>query len=459
MKVNNMRERRVLAVRAFAAAVAVIIAVNCPVAVLANWGLEVGRANAGDVGRLASDWNAYRRERFRIERVTQRTQMVAIERQRQLIGVAAENWGPQQLFEAMQTEWLTKIMGPLQSVALNPAASCAEAQFALSTMMGMKRQQQLLGLEESDEIARIYKATEGMAALRCQDEALDECVATGRFAQILELMVGGGRQAQLLGREEDLESWADDAMKQCAVYELHFVSTTSGGHGPVKLETVRDGKVKIRYQTPPGGLKSAVTGALGDILKGETTGGNNPFFVAVKCTPPPAPVAIEFVCSQGADSTPIKVAINELDLKHREFYVDSEFSNRWEMDTVMTKDRLVGEDKLSFDFEGGMFSLSGLIKAPYNAVSMPFPDWGNTFYMAHKKDSIGGERSGKLLIKGNRRGVTPAIFDFNYADQNQYGDALTKDSTDFELNHKPEPKPFRNNETDPIRQPLRPRPS
>lgn len=456
MKRGSFR-MRVLSV--FAAAV---VFLQMPAAVFGSWGLEVGRAGPGDVGRLVSDWNAYRMASARLTKDTQA--ITAIERQKQMLGIAEPDWGPQQWFEAAQEEWLTKIMAPLQSIALNPAASCAEAQFAVSTMIGMKRQQQLLGLDSSALINNVYQATEQMASLRCRDEALDECLSTGRFIQIINLMTSGDRQSQLLGRTEDLESWADDALKQCAIYELHFVSTTSAGHGPVTIETVRDGKVKIRYQTPEGGLKAALSKPLGDILNGKTAGGNNPFFVSVKCTSP-LPGVASVTCSPGADSEPIEVRINELDLKHREFYVESQTLTQPEAlgrgvvvsEKVMSKERLVGEDKFAFEFGGGMFSLEALIKAPYNTVSMPFGNWGNSFYMAHRKDQIGGEFAQKLLVRNTKRGVTPSIFDFNYPGDKTYGDATTTDSTDFELIHKPEPKPFQK-QPDPIRKPLRPKP-
>lgn len=402
---------------------------QCPTEINGSWGMEVGRAGPGDAADLAADLNAFRRARNRINDAL--LKIAPIDRQRQLLGLSADDRSDLiQLAESVQMYWLMEVLGPLQRVALNPAASCAEAQFAMTMVMGMERQRQLIGLPDNETIARVLEATGGMVSLRCREEALDECVATGRFAQIPALVMGAERQAQLLGRTADLESWADDALKQCAIYELHFVSKTQGGRAPMGIETVRDGRVAIKFEAPPGGLINALRRPLSELLKGQTAGGNNPFFVSVKCSPP-API-VEVVCSPGADSTPIKVGINDLDLKHREFYVESELS----------KERIVGEDKFSFDFEGGMFSLQGLIKAPYNTVSMPFPDWGNTFYMAHQKDMVGGPRSSKLRVARKERGVYPLMFRFIYADQNVFGDATVTDSTEFEFIHKPKPKPF-----------------
>ena len=428
-----------------------------PASTLGNWGLEVGRADAGDVASLVSDWISFKRERDRLNRDW--IEMLLIERQRQLLGLAAEDWAPQQLFEKVQDYWLNNVMGPLQRIALNPAASCAEAQFALSTLMGMRRQQQLLGLEESATVNSVYQATEEMASLRCRDEALDECVATGRFMQILELMAASDRQTQMLGGEGDLESWAEDALKQCAIYELHFVSSTKDSQdtpvGAMEVATVRDGKVQIRFEIPPGGLKAARV-SLGEVLKGETTGGNNPFFVSVKCKMPQPPgVPVELICSPGADSTPIKVRINALDLRHREFYIDYVKDKYWLTESELSRERLVGEDKFSFEFEGGEFDLKGLIKIENDTFDWPMLNSGATFYEAHKKDLMDGE-SYRLKIDSIKRGVYPAVFKFTYADQDN-SVAVSADSTEFELIHKPEPKPFRKL-PEPIRKPLKPPP-
>lgn len=451
MKVDSLRAR------VAAILVSLILFSPDPVRVLGNWGLEVGRADAGDAAALAADWVAFKMERNRI--VSSLASSGAIERQKQLLGVS-DGVDAATLFDQVQTYWLMKVLPPLQRIAINPAASCAEARFALSTMIGMKRQQQLFGIDESEQITRIHTATQEMASLRCREEALDECVATGRFKQIVDLMMGAERQAQLVGETGDLENWAEDALKQCAIYDLHFVSKTNAGAPPdVKLETVRDGKISIKLEAPAGGLKNAISRPLKDLLKGETAGGNNPFFVSVDCLWPKPLVA---VCSPGADSTPIKVGINELELKHREFYVDSinVFDrNVGLMESEITKQRVVGEDKFTFDFEGGKFDLQALIKWEGKIVAtLPFRDFGNKFYIAHLKDF--GASSAPLTIKGKniQRGVYPVILQFTYADSWGQGLAAVTDSTDFELIHKPKPKPFPNRSQDPIRKPLRPRP-
>ena len=428
-----------------------------PASVLGNWGLEVGRANAADVADLAQDWMTYRRERARLDEMSE--MVLGIERQRQLLGAAAKGLTNEQLYLEAQEYFLDHLTAPLQRIALSPAASCAEARFALAEMIGVRRQQQMMDLEESAEIGSVYVSIEAMTKARCRDEALDECVATGRFKQIIDLMIGTQRQMQMLGEEGDEESWAEDALKQCAIYELHFVSRTntrdSGLAGPVEIETVRDGRVQIRFEIPPGGLKTS-RASLGQVLKGETKGGNDPFFVSVKCkAPQPTGVPpVEFICSPGADSTPIKIGINELDLKHREFYIAFEKDKYTLREAPFPRERVVGEDKFSFTFEGGEFNLQGLIKVENETVPVPMPGVGIAFYMAHKKDQMS---SSTLKIENTKRGVYPTVFHFTYAgigDADESG-VLSTDSTDFELIHKPEPKPFEK-VPEPIRKPLKP---
>ena len=432
---------------------------SAPASALGNWGLEVGRANASDVIRKEKDWIHFKQVREQITRAT--ALKLEVERQRQLAGRESE-LSLTQLYEEVEDFWLNNLFGPLQRIALNPASSCAEAQYVLATMIGMQRQQQLLGLEESELLKRVYEATEKMVSLRCRNEALDECVATGRFMQILQLMAGGDRQTLLLAREGSLESWAVDAIKQCAIYELHFVSRTntrdSGLAGPVEIETVRDGRVQIRFHIPPGrlGLTETVS-SLGDLLNGKTE--KNPFFISVKCkAPQPTGVpSVEFICSPGADSPPIEVRINALDFKHREFYIEYEKPKYAFTESEVSRERVVGEeDKFAFEFEGGEFSLQGLLKVEGETVEVPMPGVGTSFYLAHKKDQMA---SGRLKIEHTQRGVYPVIFHFTYAgigDADESG-VLSTDTTDFELIHKPDPKPFEK-VPDPIRKPLKPSP-
>jgi hypothetical protein len=432
-----------------------------PARILGNWGMEVGRANPGDVTGLIADWNAFKMARNRINNAA--VFELVVERQKQVMGVDNNtNINLADLYREVEQYWLMKVLAPLQRIALNPAASCAEAQFALSTLTVMKRQQQLLGLDDNPTISRVFQATEEMASLRCRDEALDECVATGRFRQILDLAGSVERQGQIIGKENDLESWAEDALKQCAIYELHFISKTKmGGGGFTFTETERDGRVPIKFEMPAGGLKAALSMPLGDLLKGKTEGGNNPFFTSIKCT---WPKPLEAVCPPGVDSTPIEIRINELDIEHKEFYIGYEKMQNpiWEWESnesEVTKQRMAGKNRLSFSFMGGRFSFDAHIKGPNGfTFTVPFKEWGNNFYIAHLKDQSGNT---PLTIKDQKlqQGAHPVLLRFTYPGTWDVGGGVVSDTTEFELIHKPKPKPFPKRSPDEIRRPLKPPPA
>lgn len=422
-----------------------------PVRIFGNWGLEVGRANESDNVRLLSDWLAMKMARNRIEKAMQLSGVR--EQQRAVLGLPANAAAsPDVLLDGIYDWWLKDVLGPAKAISSNPAASCEEAQLATQTLLKMMGQRQILGLDGTDkrdqDMVEMLPAIAAQMFTRCRDEALDECVATGRIVQILYLMNAEGRQAQLLGGAvADVESWATDALKQCAIYELHFVSTTKVAMPTV--ETVRDGKVAIKFDPSAGGLTEATQpGRLGDFLNGQTK--DSPFFVSIKCSLPP----LDLTCSPGADSDPVRSRINYLDLKHREFYVDQ---------NGISRERMAGEDKFSFEFAGGIFALKAVVKAPNFEHTVPFPGHGAAFYIAHKKHQLGegpGQGTG-VKVERNTRGAYPVIFQFTYADQNRVGGAGgadVSDSTEFQLIHKPEPKPFPARPPEPVRKPLKPRP-
>ena len=449
-----------LRVRVCSTLVLLFLLLSGPASALGSWGLEVGRANATDVIRKQKDWLAFKEARKKVDRAT--AQELMVDRQMQLFGTEGAGLDKQQLYEKVEDFWFNNLLAPLQRIMLNPASSCAEAKYMFSLMIQQRQQQQVMGLTESELFTRLYFAAEGMANLRCRNEALDECVATGRFMQILQLVAGTQRQMQLLGGVGDEESWAEGALKQCAIYELHFVSRTntrdSGLAGPVEIETVRDGRVQIRFHIPPGKLGITETvSSLGDLLYGENE--KSPFFVSVKCkAPQPTGVPpVKFICSPHADSSVIKVRINALDFKHREFYVEYEKPPYVYTESEVSRERIAGEeDKFSFTFEGGEFNLQGLIKVETETVEVPMPGVGIGFYLAHKKDQVAPNR---LSINSSKRGIYPVIFHFSYSgigDADESG-VLSTDSTDFELIHKPKPEPFEK-VPEPIRKPLKPPP-
>lgn len=416
-----------------------------------GWGIERGRANAGDVARLLVDQLVLSRSQKRIAEAAIRP--LAAERQRQLLGMSQES--DADLYERLDKInewWLKDVMGPADAIAGNPAASCAEANIAVTKLLGMMRERQLLGMspEEGDSspgavnaraadegLSQRLEASITMLTQRCREEALDECIVTGRFQQIIDTEFGISRQNDLLGGDSEIDkAWVEQALKQCAIYELHFVSTTKALQ-IFNLVTVRDAKVPITFEEAP---DFVIGEKLADLLKGETSGGTNPFFVSVKCSQP----GLSIVCMAGENATPFRASISAMDLKHREFYVDG---------NGISKERLVGDDKFSFELADGIYGVDAVVKVPgMPDVPVPMKAIGISFYVAHKKDRVDARPAVK--IERNKRGVYPVIFEFTYADQDSESNVSASDSTVFELIHKPKPNPIVHIE--PTRKPLKP---
>lgn len=426
-----------------------------------GWGIERGRANEGDVARLLVDQLTMKMAQNRISEAIQRP--LGIERQRQLLGMSDGGTLPSDVMDGIFQWWQKDVMGPAEAIANNPAASCAEAQIASQTLLGMMRQRALLGMspEPDDKSSGAGEARLSEAALdkswaditsklltRCQEEALDECVMTGRFEQILQTDFGFSRQEQLLGGTGGDGKWVDDALRQCAIYDLHFVSTTKVPQ-IFNLAMVRDTKIKLEFKPVPGGLMSAsTTSKLEDLLKGETSGGSNPFFISVKCSQPP----LQVVCMAGATISPFRSRVFSMELKHRQFYVDA---------AGISKERISGNDKFVFEVADGIYGVDAFVKVPRMPdVPVPMQAIGFSFYTAHKKDRPGTGPGAGVTVKidRNKRGAYPVIFAFTYADQDSESNFSASDSTEFELIHTPKPDKLPPRGPEPTRKPLKPSP-
>lgn len=419
-----------------------------------GWGVERGRAGAGDVARLLVDQLAVKMAHTRISGAVSRP--LAEERQRALLGTSAVGYRVDELLDDVYDWWLKDVMRPAEEIATNPAASCEEAKIAVQTVLGMMRQRHLFGMtaDENDrseraerlrarqaELDEIFDNTRTKLATRCREEALDECIATGRTEQIIQNELGLMRGSAFTGRDIEADAaWVDSAFKQCAIYELHFVSTTKVPQ-IFNLMMVRDTKIKLEFQ-PADGILDTVAGGtpLSDLLKGQTSGQTNPFFISFKCSQP----GINVVCMGGENLSPFKARVFKMDLRHREFYVDG---------AGISKERMAGEDKFIFELSEGIYGVNAVVRAPRGPeVPVPIPGMGASFYLAHKKDRVGGGPT--LKIERSKRGAYPVIFDFTYADQDNESNASASDSTEFKLIHKPKPKPIVRIE--PTRKPLKP---
>src|SRR5437762_1062513 len=185
-----------------------------PTSGLANWGYEVHRANDDDLIRLGQDVIG-----VKMEIQWLRSGVVLDKSQYVNKGLP----GPIAAFDANFNYWTEKVLFPAIRVSKNPAASCAQAQFASQKLLEMEGQRQKLGLDVGSErdaqLMALYGDLMRDMFMRCREESLDECVATGRYEQIIQTAFAEGHQLALIGQMTDSLAWANDALGQCAVYE------------------------------------------------------------------------------------------------------------------------------------------------------------------------------------------------------------------------------------------------
>jgi len=424
-----------------------------------GWGVESGRADDGDVAKLLRDKVALKTAQTRINRALN----TAIKKERMLIlmGMSSEegaNVGISELLRKASEYWRKEVLGIAKEIAANPAASCAEAKSAVSLVLGMMRQRALLGLtpDEGDRSPEAEQARAEDRQLsndlvevlrlgrqRCREEELDECNATGRFEGIMIWAVGEARERALTGGEDaatDAFEWAKGALGECANYELHWVSTGKIDV-PMQIHSVLDGKIKMKFKPGEGGSLSVFQDAR---IEGETTGSMNPWVVSLKCAIPGA----EITCGPGAEPThPFTAKIRKMTMKHREFYLDA---------TDVSRDRVVGENMLEFEFSGAVMNAPAVIVVPGSGtVPMPAFDAGWTsFRIAHRKYRGSGEY---FKFQTERRGVYPIIFELTEAAADTEMAITGSDSTQFELIHRPQKKPFPPRQQRPPRKPLTPK--
>lgn len=175
------------------------------------------------------------------------------ERQRALLGIESEGSSPAQVLTKAQEWWVKHIDGPMERIAGNPAASCAESQAMHALLLGNERQKALLGIEGMSSLEMLTGKIATLTKQRCREEKLDECNATGRFKQIILWALSEERILRILADEGSDDTWMNDALEECAIYELHYVSTTKVDYA-LKLDSVIDGRIPLKFKPNQGGI-------------------------------------------------------------------------------------------------------------------------------------------------------------------------------------------------------------
>ncbi len=414
-------------------AIFVLIMVAVLPAYSIGWGVEVGRPGA-DIGALATDMSTIRVSMGMMQGVMQFEFGKA--RQKALLGNVNAGNNFKSLLELARQWWKDRLLEPSLAIVKNPAASCAEASYIAALFLGQDRQSQLLGIED-DEVHQESVEVIRLGSQRCREEAIDECHKTGRFQQIVQTALGQSRQGQLLGDGEGDMQWAEDAMKECAVYELHFVSTSDIDE-LYPLKTVVDGKITIK-PPPDLNLKELANG--NQSFEGETEGVGNPYFVSVSCKVEDVPVT----CSPGSGiGSPAWAKLLNLEMKHREYYVDENGNS---------KDRVVGDNKFKLQFEPAALMGRVLLVPPVGPkLDIEHVMGGLAFRIAHKKNL----KDDKIEFDDAKPAAYPVLFEFTATDSDETDDVHATDSTKFELIHKAKPQKF-NTTPEPPRKVIKPK--
>ncbi|HEU4653587.1 MAG TPA: hypothetical protein VFS47_06350 [Steroidobacteraceae bacterium] len=452
-----------------------------------NWGLDVGRASPTDANRLAVDKLALKEAESRYNAVVSATQqMMVTARQRQLLGSSGDTVG--ELYRRTYLWWLKSVLEPAALIATNPAATCAEARMGYRRYVEMQRQRQFIGLAtdpddrssdaeerrgENNLLEGIGEEIHAATLRRCHEEALDECVETGRYMALFEEALIEKRQSELLDRPQDI-SWLKDALDQCARYELRFSSTGGAGaelRTPGYTRTV-EGTVQIQSD-PKGDEISPVLPGIGGLVgstqsstsaaddlylddddeDSEDAAASNPFLSAHECVPSKSRLATLVITSCGpghADARhPTRARIQFLDLKHIVYELDAN-------EAVTTSE--AGQDKLVFDFEPGAvrLPLSAHWKSklgPTDSFDLNLEVFQQSYGASHAvhagAHTISIQRTGssgpalELAEHARRPAGYPDLFVTTLTGAGRCtANVPCNDKTEFTLTHKPQPKPF-----------------
>ncbi len=151
-------------------------------------------------------------------------QLVSAERQAQLNSQPGDPDFASK-FQALMDEWENLEVMPR---ILNASSSCAAAREALSYVLSLERNRQILGVSAPNDSATADATISSLIATigqQCIQEAYNQCVATGNVARMFQAVLGLEREKQLLGTSDGstVPEGADLAEK-CASWQVDFDS-------------------------------------------------------------------------------------------------------------------------------------------------------------------------------------------------------------------------------------------
>lgn len=227
-----------------------------PISVAAG-GAQVPRWTDANVADLIADLNALLRGQHRMQSISQGlTQVTAIERQKQLLGVS-DDAALEDVLAGARQWWKDNIQAPAFRIANNPAARCSLAQIVLTKLLAAERQSQLLGMDTSADVDPTNPNSLFSQALvavkqRCLEHAFDACMDSGNGQHLVMMLAGAVRQFQLLAIDDaDFEAQAVYLYRRCTVYQLRYHSRTRVDGTSYVFGTTQDGSVILLSDVNP----------------------------------------------------------------------------------------------------------------------------------------------------------------------------------------------------------------
>ncbi len=210
---------------------------NAPshVGLTASWGDDAGRASPADRAALERDLDRLLNSERALNIMRQDpTQILSVERQRELLGIDEPSavGAPLEHHLKQRSFWAVNVLQPALDIAANPAATCDLARRMGERVSVMDRESQLLGTEDGTfgdigGIAEIYNVLMVTVARRCLEEAYDECMLTGAASGFKGSIFQGvmRQRSLLLGDDEEWDQQVLYVVRRCAVYKLDYSMT------------------------------------------------------------------------------------------------------------------------------------------------------------------------------------------------------------------------------------------
>jgi len=406
---------------------------------------QLGIADAGDFYDLIASQVAIDTAERRLQHAV--ANILSEERIKQLKG--EDN---PEFFNKLQEAWkkardrfIEEVLKPQLQLAVHKAADCDKASQPIRLILGLERQEQLLGLSEGGdlmsgdtEMGRLFREANTKAFEGCWRESMARCMATGDVGELMRRNLGIQRQNQILGGELYNE---DENMKRlvefgkvCGRYELWYRTSGKLENKFTTQSDLVEGVVAAAFDPDEGILGGVVTPAQ------KPNGSLTPWQVRVACGTKPAKDNrySKYDCipvQAGSTSHPSASARTGLNYAG---YITVK-----EMTLASEADRMAAAIKKKAFVDNLMLYLSmpvlrGTIHMCIQGSSgSERCDTDSTYDSGSHFDRVRSMLGGDKLVRDWQPGAYPVMFRKRFSERAVDGDVTESHDTELEFRHKP----------------------